>query len=161
MQYLALSGKAEDADNWIAWFADDLPAVATGSSREDALRRLHDMLTDAYFSVKGRVKPHAKSLEEIDPETLEGVESVETAWLELGYLNPMAEAIWLAMNRAGVGPAEVARRMGISRAAASKLLDPNRTSAYNLETLERIAKALEMKLEWPRFVVSRELVGTD
>lgn len=161
MKYLALSGKAEDADNWIAWFADDLPAVATGTTRADALRRLDDMLTDAYFGVKGRVRPHAKSLEEIDPETLEGVEDVETSWLELGYLNPMAEAIFLAMNHARVGPAEVGRRMGISRAAASKLLDPNRTSAYNLETLERIAAALEMKLEWPRFVDSRELVGTN
>ena len=41
------------------------------------------------------------------------------------------------------------------------MLDPNRTSAYNLETLERIAAAIEMKLEWPHFVEQRELVGAD
>jgi transcriptional regulator with XRE-family HTH domain len=152
MKYLALSGKSTEAENWIAWFADDLPAVATGSSRADAVKRLHDMLTDAYFSVEGRVKPNIERVEDVDAETLEGVEQVETAWLELADLNPMAEAIWSAMNRAGVGPAEIARRMGISRAAASKLLDPNRTSPYSLDTLERIATALGMRLELPRFV---------
>jgi transcriptional regulator with XRE-family HTH domain len=161
MKYLALSGKSTDADNWIAWFADDLPAVATGSSRADAVKRLHDMLTDAYSSVKGTVKPHAQSLEDVDAETLEGVEQIQSAWLELGYINPMAPVIFEAMNQAGVGPAEIARRMGISRAAASKLLDPNRTSPYSLDTLERIATALEMRLEMPRFVKSLEAVAAD
>ena len=73
----------------------------------------------------------------------------------------MAAAIWEAMHRAGVGSAEIARRMGISRATGFKVFDFNRTSAYNLEILERIAAALEMELEWPRLVERREAVTSD
>jgi transcriptional regulator with XRE-family HTH domain/predicted RNase H-like HicB family nuclease len=152
MKYLVISGQAQNADNYVAWFADPLPAVATGKTREAAIAKLQAMHTDAYFGTKGQVLPKAQSLEDVNPEEYEEIDDVQVSWLELGYINPMAYTLWEAMNVARCGPAELARRMGISRAAGYKLLDPNRASPYSLDTLERIAQALGMQLEPPKFV---------
>jgi DNA-binding Xre family transcriptional regulator len=154
MKYLAISAKVVDADNYVAWFADPLPATATGATRAEALKKLQDMITDAYFCTKATVTPQAQSLDDVESETLEGSEEIETAWLELGYINPVAYTLWEAMNQAQISPSELGRRMNITRAAAHKLLDPNRSSPYSLDTLERIAAALGMQLEPPRFIPS-------
>jgi len=151
MKYLAVIGKIKNS-NYVGFFADPIPALAAGDGREETVQQLTEMLVSAFVGTSRHVKPQAQDLQAVDPQALEGYETVETVWIELGYVNPMAQQIWDAITQAKIRPAELARRMGISRAAVSKLLDPSRSNAYNLDTLERVAAALEMRLEPPRFV---------
>lgn len=160
MQYLAIVAKTDDSQ-YTGFFADPIPAIATAESREALIAKLPALLTGAMLGTSRHVKPSAKTVEDADPEALEGYESVEAVWVDLGYINPIAQDIWDAIVKAKIRPAELARRMGISQTAVSKLIDPSRTSPYNLGTLQRIASALGMNLEPPRFVESRELVGAD
>ena len=160
MQYLAIVGKTSDT-NYVGFFADPIPAIAAADSREALIAKLPALLTSAMLGTSRHVQPRATKLEDADPEALEGYESLETVWVDLGYVNPIAQDIWDAIIKAKIRPAELARRMGISQTAVSKLIDPSRTSPYNLDTLQRIASALGMNLEPPRFVESRELVGAD
>lgn len=159
MQYLAIVAKTHD--NYVGFFADPIPAIATAESREALIAKLSELLTSAMLGTSRHVKPSAKTVEDADPRALEGYESVEAVWVDLGYINPIAQDIWDAIVKAKIRPAELARRMGISQTAVSKLIDPSRTSPYNLDTLQRIASALGMNLEPPRFVAVSELVGTD
>jgi predicted RNase H-like HicB family nuclease/DNA-binding Xre family transcriptional regulator len=151
MKYLAVIGKIKDS-NYVGFFADPIPALAAADTREETVQQLSEMLLDAFVGTSRNVEPQAQSIQDVDPEALEGYDTVETVWVELGYINPMAQQIWDALTQANVRPAELARRMGVSRAAVSKLLDPSRTHSYSLETLERVAAALDMRLEPPRFV---------
>jgi DNA-binding Xre family transcriptional regulator len=151
MKYLAVVAKIKDS-NYVGFFADPIPALAATDTREELLEQLPEMLVSSFLGKSRNVQPKAQSLADVDPQAIEGYETVETVWIELGYINPIAQQIWDAMTAAKVRPVELARRMGVSRAAVGKLLDPSRKSPYNLDTLERIAAALEMRLEPPRFV---------
>ena len=153
MKYLAVIAKVEDS-NYVGFFADPIPALGAANTREEMLEQLPALLVDCFLGTSRNVKPKAQSIDDVDPEAIAGYESVETVWVELGYVNPIAQQIWDAMTKAKIRPVELAKRMGITRAAAGKLIDPSRTSSYTLETLERVAQALEMRLELPRFVPS-------
>ena len=158
MHYLAIVAKTNDT-NYTGFFADPIPAIAAAESREALIAKLPALLTGAMLGTSRHVKPRAKSLEDADPEALEGYESVEAVWVELGYVNPIAQDIWDALVKTKVRPAELARRMGISQTAVGKLIDPSRTESYKLETLQRVAAALGMNLEPPKFVESRTPVA--
>lgn len=149
MRYLAIIAK--DQDQYVGFFADPLPAIAAGT-REEVLEQLPEMLLEVKMGTHRHVQPKAQTLADADPMAIEDYESLETTWIECGQINPTAQTIYDAMIGAKVRPAELARRMGITRAAVGKLIDPSRTSSYTLETLERIAEALEMQLEPPRFI---------
>jgi DNA-binding Xre family transcriptional regulator len=149
MRYLAIIAK--DQDHHVGFFADPLPALAAGT-REEVLEQLPEMLLEVKMGKHRHVQPKAQNLTDADPQAIEGYEALETVWIECGDINPTAQAIHDAMLAAKVRPAELARRMGITRAAVGKLIDPGRTSSYTLETLEKVARALEMQLEPPRFV---------
>ena len=133
MQYLAIVAKTDD--HYVGFFADPIPAIATAESREALIAKLPELLTGAMLGTSRHVKPDATKLEDADPEALERYESVEAVWVDLGYVNPIAQDIWDALVKAKIRPAELARRMGISQTAVSKLIDPSRTSPYNLDTL--------------------------
>ncbi len=151
-KYLAITAKVVGVDNYVAWFADDILGVATAKTRAEVIAKLPDLLANAFLGTSKLVKPSIASLEEVDPEFLEGSELVETCWVEAPQINPMAQAIFDAMCKNNINSNQLAKRMGISRAAISKLTDPTRTAPYQLDTLERIAAALDMELELPKFI---------
>jgi antitoxin HicB len=155
-KYLAITAKF--SGNYAAWFADPILAVATAETREAVTAKLPKLLASAFLHTPA-MKPLAKSLNDIDPDTLEGATDIQTCWVEMPSLNPIAQAIDAAMMQNNVSQAELARKMGISRAAVWKLIDPTRTSPYSLDTLERVAVALGMQLEPPKFIAKPPKTG--
>ncbi len=151
-KYLAVTAKVIGAENYVAWFADEILGFATAKTRSEVIAKLPDLLAGAFLGTSKRVEPRITLLEEIDPEILEGSELIETCWVEAPPINPMAQAIFEAMCKNNINSNQLAKRMGISRAAISKLTDPTRTAPYQLDTLERIAAALDMELELPKFL---------
>jgi DNA-binding Xre family transcriptional regulator len=155
-KYLAITAKV--SANYAAWFADPILAVATGATRAEVIAKLPKLLASALMHAP--VVPLIQSLAEVDPETLEGASEIESCFVPMPPINPVAQAIDAAMSQNNISQAELARRMDISRAAVWKLVDPMRTAPYNLDTLERIAKALGMHLEPPKFVAKQTQVGS-
>jgi DNA-binding Xre family transcriptional regulator len=156
-KYLAITAKV--SQNYAAWFADPILAVATGATREEVIAKLPKLLASALMHTPA-IEPRIQSLAEVDPESLEGATEIESCFVALTAINPIAQAIDAAMMQNNISQAELARRMDISRAAVWKLVDPMRTAPYNLDTLERIAKALGMQLEPPKFVTRPPEMGS-
>jgi DNA-binding Xre family transcriptional regulator len=155
-KYLAITAKVVGANNHVAWFADDILGVVTAKTRSDVIAKLPDLLASALLDTAKLIEPKAQSLADVNPDFLEGSEQIETCWVEAPIINPIAQAIFEAMCKNKINSNQLAKRMGISRAAVSKLTNPTRTAPYQLDTLERIAQALDMTLEPPRFIAKLE-----
>lgn len=85
-------------------------------------------------------------------------EETEAYWSERAVLRA-TEEICIAMERAHVSRAELARRLGSSPAYVTKILRGN--ANFTLETLARIAFVLSSELQFslvPRKVASRRVV---
>jgi len=70
----------------------------------------------------------------------------ELVWLEPATINPVSIALEHLLSEAKISQAEVARRLGVSRAVISRMLDPFAPD-YKVSSLERIARAVGKRLE--------------
>lgn len=64
----------------------------------------------------------------------------------LGNPNPVSLKLERLLQERGVTHAELARRLGVSRPAVSRLLNPN-YDGHSVPSLRRIAEALGVQLE--------------
>jgi ribosome-binding protein aMBF1 (putative translation factor) len=145
MKYLAIIGKVVGKNSYIGVFADNFAGFSAGKTRAVVETKLAYALAE-YFQDQPQRSPVAQSLQDYDPEYLEGLEHVQTAWIEPAELNPVNAEIQRAMSEAGVTQSELARRLKLSRAAVSKIVNPS-NEVYKTDTLERIADAIGAKLE--------------
>jgi antitoxin HicB len=149
MKYLAITAKVQNANNYVGWFADGFAGFATAKTREGVEAKL-PLLLASYFADNDAPQPRARSLGDVDPELLEGTENVQTLEVEPAPINPVSLEIERALDSAGINQAELARRLGVSRASVSNLLDPF-YFGHSMASLQRVADALGMRLDPPRF----------
>ena len=52
------------------------------------LEQLPILLVECFLGISRNIKPKSQSMDVVDPQAIEGYESVETVWVELGYVIP-------------------------------------------------------------------------
>ena len=87
MKYLAIIAKIEDS-NYVGFFADPIPALGAANTWEKMLEQLPILLVECFLGISRNIKPKSQSMDVVDPQAIEGYESVETVWVELGYVIP-------------------------------------------------------------------------
>jgi antitoxin HicB len=88
-------------------------------------------------------KPQAQSLEDVND--LEDTEGSLVAMIEPAPINPVSLEIADAMKTQNLRPADLARRLGVSRANMVRVVDPF-YFGHSLALLNRVAQALGRKL---------------
>lgn len=150
MRYLAITAKVKNANNYVGWFADDIAAVATAKTRAGVKAKLPDLLA-VHVANNPDSAPVIQALEEVPVEELEGSIEIQTVWVEPSQTDPIGVEIERALKEAGVTQAELGKRLGASQGVVSRWINSSGRS-IQLDTLQRIADALGMRLEPPRFV---------
>jgi antitoxin component HigA of HigAB toxin-antitoxin module len=104
---------------------------------------LHD------YALRRQTPPAATPKDALDLSEYEP-EAYEIADVEPALLNPISLEIERAIRKTGMTEAEVARRMGTSRASLTRITDPFYWG-HSLSMLRRFAEAVgaEVKLEFP------------
>ncbi|WP_221090356.1 helix-turn-helix domain-containing protein [Deinococcus aquaedulcis] len=142
MSYLTIVSAGER--NWQA-LVPELHCIVTASSRDELLRLSRESLAVALEDRTGH-QPAVHQLADVAPEVrreLTGTE--EVLFLDPAPMNPVSLAIQAALDRAGISQAELARRMGTSRSAVHRLLNPFYWG-HSLELLRRVAEALDARV---------------
>jgi hypothetical protein len=147
VKYLAITANA--GNNYIGWFADNIPALATASSREQVeiklSRCLASLLAEGVALPQPTTQALAQSLADVDVADLEGASEVESCWIGAAPINAVSLEISAALQQAGLRPADLARQLGVSRASVARLTDPFYWG-HSLASLSRVAQALGAKL---------------
>ena len=141
--YLTIISSGER--NWNA-VVPELRCIVTAPSREELLRLTRESIAVALEDQPQQVA-RLHSLEELSAELhaeLDGSE--EILFLALAPMNPVSLEIEQALAQAGFSQAELARRIGSSRSAISRLTNPFYWG-HSLEVLRRVAGALNSELE--------------
>lgn len=141
--YLTIISSGEH--NWNA-LVPELRCVVTAASRDDLLRLTRESIALA-LEDQPDTEPRLRTLEDLHADlrgTLEGTE--EVIFLAPAEMNPVSLEIEQALETAGVTQAELARRLGTSRSAVSRLVNPFYWG-HSLDMLRRVASALEAELE--------------
>lgn len=142
MKYLTIIAPGEA--NWTA-LTPELHCVGTAKTREDVVRQAAEAIALAREGRPDHV-PHVRSLDDIAADVrAELPEGHEVLHLEPAPMNPVSAEIGRAMARAGLHAAELARRLGTSRSAVSRMLDPFYWG-HSVELLRRVAQALDTDL---------------
>ncbi len=89
--------------------------------------------------------PAATSLQLNDLPDLEDVEGLITEMIAPAALNPVSLELASAVRAAHLRPADLARKLNVTRASVSRLLDPF-YFGQSLESLRKIADALGAEL---------------
>jgi len=137
-----------DSDTY-GGYCEGAPVYVGGKAhREEALRALQEALAFylAHLEVEGRPLPEPPA-EAPPPEA--GL-SMELVWLRPAPVNPVSLEIEQMMRARGLKRSELARRLGVTPAAVTRLLDPL-YFGHSLATLRRVAEALDSDLD-VRFV---------
>jgi hypothetical protein len=147
VKYLAITAKA--GNNYVGWFADNIPALATANSREQVevklSRCLASLLSEGVALPQPETQALAQSLAGVAVTELEGANEVESCWIDAAPINAVSLEITAALQQAGIRPADLARQLGMSRASVARLTDPFYWG-HSLASLQRIAEALKAKL---------------
>ncbi|MGI8746863.1 MAG: helix-turn-helix transcriptional regulator [Deinococcus sp.] len=141
--YLTIISSGER--NWNA-LVPELHCIVTAPGREDLLRLTRESIAVALEGAPDAVA-RIRSAEGLSPglrAELDGTE--ELLFLPPAPMNPVSLEIEQALAAAGLTQAELARRLGTSRSAVSRLLNPFYWG-HSLDILRRIAAALEANLE--------------
>lgn len=141
--YLTIMSSGER--NWNA-IVPELHCIVTARNREDLLRLTRESIALA-LEDQPKSEPQVRSLEDLDADfrsELEGSE--EISFFAPAEMNPVSLEIEQAMKAAGLTQAELARRLGTSRSAVNRLVNPFYWG-HSLDMLRRVAAALEAELE--------------
>lgn len=131
--------------NWNS-LVPELNCLGTAANREEMVRLSREAIAIALEDQPHRVA-HVQSLDDIDADIraeLDGSE--EILFLTPAPMNPVSLEIEQALNSAGVSQAELARRIGSSRSAVNRLVNPFYWG-HSLDVLRRVAAALEADLQ--------------
>lgn len=120
--------------------------LGTATTRDGLIRQTCEAIALA-LEDQPDASPRLRSLEDLDADlrgTLDGSE--EIIFLAPTEMNPVSLEIERALEKAGVSQAELARRLGTSRSAVGRLVNPFYWG-HSLDMLRRVAAALEAELE--------------
>lgn len=141
--YLTIISSGER--NWNA-LVPELHCVVTAANREDLLRLASESIALALEDAPA-LTSRIHSVDQLSPglrEELDGSE--EIVFLDSAPMNPVSLEIEQALRVAGVTQAELARRLGTSRSAVNRLVNPFYWG-HSLDMLRRVAAALNTDLE--------------
>jgi antitoxin HicB len=141
--YLTIISSGER--NWNA-LVPELHCVVTAPNRGELLRLTAESIAVA-LEDRPDAAPRIRSAAQLSPDLkaeLDGSE--ETLFLAPAPMNPVSLEIEQALSAAGVTKAELARCLGTSRSAVSRLVNPFYWG-HSLDMLRRVAVALEANLE--------------
>ena len=134
-------------------YVPDVPgAVGLGADVADTLRSVSEALA---LHLEGEVWPEPKTLtrETAERYVREMLNSPglkpgdELHFVEPATMNPVALEVTAAREAAGISQAELARRLGTARGNISARLENPFYWGHKVETLRRVADALNLKLE--------------
>lgn len=124
----------------------ELSCIGTAPTRDDLIRQTREAIALALEDQPDTL-PRIQSAEDLDADLrsdLDGDE--EILFLAPAEMNPVSLEIEQALGAAGVTQAELARRLGTSRSAVNRLVNPFYWG-HSLDMLRRVAAALEAELE--------------
>lgn len=142
------------------WFGHlpDLDVYTSGKSEEDIISRLEvtagGVITQ--FLAEGRTLPSLSHFtkEDFGEDDFPIHGEATFHWITPRLPNPVSLSIKQALERSGKTASEIARLMGTSSAAITRMTDPNYDS-HSLFSLRKLAAALDMPIQ--RFVALKEL----
>ena len=142
MNYLAV---IETTSTGYSGFIPDLDArVMAGMPTLDSLRK-HLAEGLALYLRDHPDAPPATSLQLNDVPDLEGMDGLSAEMIAPAALNPVSLELASAVRAAHLRPADLARKLNVTRASVSRLLDPF-YFGQSLESLRRVADALGAEL---------------
>jgi transcriptional regulator with XRE-family HTH domain/predicted RNase H-like HicB family nuclease len=159
MQYLAFI--EQDGAAW-GGFIPELHATATGKNRQQVIDRLSEGATFTFVALTEEGKPIPQpvyqSAQDLSAEERQDVEGMEPTFITPAGISATSVAIGQAIERSGLNRSEVARRMGTSPAAITRI-----TSMFyfdhSLSTLRQLAGVLNLPLS--RFSGLKDLAPED
>jgi predicted XRE-type DNA-binding protein len=122
------------------------PGLATSEDRDVLERLMAEQLALHLHECQqcGEQPPAPLGQHEIDFSDFEG-EEAEVVYVEPAPLSEISLQLARALERSGLTQAEVARRMGTSRSAVNRLIDPF-YFGHSISTMQRFAEALGTQL---------------
>ncbi|MDQ3458996.1 MAG: type II toxin-antitoxin system HicB family antitoxin [Deinococcota bacterium] len=138
----------EKAPRNYAGFFPDIPGVATAKTKEELKERMAEVLALTLDELRASAAaiPAPTPLDKLDVSEYEPEEPFEIAEVEPAPMNPVSLEIERAIRAAGLSESEVARRIGTSRAAMTRITNPFYWG-HSLSTLHKLADALGAQLE--------------
>lgn len=141
--YLTIINSGER--NWNA-LVPELHCVGTAPGRDDLIRQTREAIALA-LEDQPEHQPRLRGRDDLDAGLLADLDgSEELLWLTPAEMNPVSLEIEQALEKAGITQAELARRLGTSRSAVNRLVNPFYWG-HSLDMLRRVAAALEAELE--------------
>lgn len=143
MAYLTIISQGEN--NWCA-LTPELSCIGTAKTRETLIEHAREAIALA-LEDRPHQTPTITSVEQLDPDTRADMDaSAEVLYLEPAAMNPVSLEIEAALEGAGISQAELARRLGTSRSAVSRMVNPFYWG-HSMDLLRRVAQVLGMKVE--------------
>lgn len=143
MAYLTIIGKTDTG--W-ATLTPELTCIGTAETREAAVEQAREAIALALGATPERAAS-ITALEQVDPDIRSemGIED-EVIFLDPAPMNPVSLEIAQALERTGISQAELARRIGTSRSAVSRMVNPFYWG-HSMDVLRRVAEALGLQIE--------------
>lgn len=142
MAYLTIISEAPN--NWTA-LTPELSCIGTAKTKEALLRQASEAIALALEDDQQRAA-RITSLEQLDADIrAELPAGHEFVFLEPAPLNPVSAQIEQALKVAGINQSELARRLGTTRSAVSRMVNPFYWG-HNVDTLRRVAEVLNATL---------------
>ncbi len=125
-----------------AFFPDILGVITTGKTQSQTQKNLSKILA-IHLQELSSLAPKASPRETID---LTECEANSVLFLvKPATINPVSLEIEAALKASGLRPADLARKLGLSRASISRLMNPF-YFGQSLDSLRKIADAIGAKL---------------
>ncbi|MBS3934401.1 MAG: XRE family transcriptional regulator [Truepera sp.] len=141
----------EQGERNLSAYAPDVPGVgATGKSLEEVRERMAQALA-VHLEGEAVPEPRALTREEAEQhatgELGEGLAPGDLVmFIEPAPVNPVSREVAEAIRTSGLTQKEVARRMGTTQSAVSRLADPFYWG-HSVESLRRLSEAVGATLE--------------
>lgn len=143
MSYLTIISQSEN--NWCA-LTPELTCIGTAKTREALIEQAREAIALALGDDPQRAAT-ITSIEQLDPEIRADLDaSAEVLYLKPAAMNPVSLEIEAALENAGINQSELARRLGTSRSAVSRMVNPFYWG-HSMDLLRRVADVLGMKVE--------------
>jgi antitoxin HicB len=140
MRFVYPATLTPDADGgFVVTFRDWPEAITQGETRDQALDEAADCLEEA---VAARIDDRAEIPLPSSPRADETTVAVPIA-------TALKAALYLAVREAGIGPGELARRLGVDEKEARRLLDPRHGSkaAARERALSAVGRRLAVEVQ--------------
>lgn len=128
-----------------------VPELETVMANADTLEELLSLVSEgiALHLLEETVPslPRLRTLADVPPGMLEGFKEPQAHLVAPAPLNPVSLEVERAFEQSGLSQSELARRLGTSRAAVARLMDPFYWG-HSFPMLRRVAEVLGAKLHF-------------